>query len=210
MTDQENSILWASYFYPNTNVLINNLNIRDYDKLKEKETTDAFDKLTQLRYEIFDMEIDKNRLNFLHKYLFGDIYPFAGEYRKVDMMKARGSFLSVEKGIDKELNELFIEINEMKNHCHNIRDFCNILARLYTALIFIHPYREGNGRTIREFLREYSIKYSEELGIGKMELDWSAINKEELDECIEVVHLYPYSVSSLFMNALSLRQELIK
>ena len=149
-----------------------------------------------------DTDTDKNKLNSIHKYLFEDIYPFAGEYRKVDIMKARGSFLYIEEGIDKKLNELFKEINEMKNHCHNKIEFCNILARLYTSLIYIHPYREGNGRTIREFLREYSIVKSKEIGIGEMELDWSAINKEELDECIEVVHLFPYSISSLFMNAL--------
>ena len=204
MTDQENNILWNSYLYPNTNILINKFNIKDYNKLKEIEATYTFEKLLKLRQEPLDIEIDKNRLNSLHKYLFEEIYPFAGEYRKVNMIKSRGTFLFINepKDIDENLNELFDEINEMKIHCHNKIDFCNILAKLYTSLIFIHPYREGNGRTIREFIREYSIKYSEKLGIGQMELDWNAINKEKLEEYIDVVHLFPNSISSVFMEAL--------
>ena len=90
----------------------------------------------------------------------------------------------------------------MLRQCRDKYDFCHILAKLYTSLIFIHPYREGNGRTIREFIREYSIVNSEKIGIGVMELDWSLIDKKELDECIAVVHLFPYSISSILMNAL--------
>ena len=41
-----------------------------------------------------------------------------------------------------------------------------------------------------------------ELGIGHLEVDWSLIDKEELDECVEVVHLFPYSVSHIFESAL--------
>ena len=77
-----------------------------------------------------------------------------------------------------------------------------MLARLYTQLIFIHPYREGNGRTIREFVREFSIVYSDKLGIGQMELDWSLINKDELNEFIDVAHRFPDYISSIFKNAL--------
>ncbi len=141
--------------------------------------------------------------------MFKDVYPFAGEYRKVNMKKERGTFLFINeiKDIDDSLNELFKEINDMLIYCRNKIDFCNILAKLYTSLIFIHPYREGNGRTIREFLREYSIEKSEKLGIGQMELDWSLINKEELDEFIDVVHLFPYSISSIFMSALVLKDD---
>ena len=204
MTNQENDVFWREYFYPGSNVLINNFNITNYDKLKEIEATHSFERLMELRKDPLDEEIDKKRLNGIHKYLFEDIYPFAGEYRKVNMLKEKGTFLFIEKpkDIDDNLNNLFNEINEMLQHCHNKMDFANLLAKLYTSLIFIHPYREGNGRTIREFLREYSLKKSEEIGIGKMELDWSAINKEELNEYIEVVHLFPASISHIFLNAL--------
>ena len=150
------------------------------------------------------MDIDKRRLNFIHQYLFEDIYPFAGKYRKVNMMKRRGTFLFINKpeDIDLKLDNLFKEIDEAFKHCRDKTSFCEVLAKLYTSLIYIHPYREGNGRTIREFMREYSLKYSEKIGLGKLELDWNLINKEELDECIEVVHLFPASILDIFMDAL--------
>ena len=65
MTDQENDILWKSYFYPGTNVLKNNLNIKDYNKLKEADATLVFEKLLKLREHPLDMENDKDKLNAL-------------------------------------------------------------------------------------------------------------------------------------------------
>lgn len=212
MTNQENDRLWREYFYPGTNILINNFNIKDHDKLKEAEATHTFERLLELKIMPIETDVDKNRLNSIHKYLFEDIYPFAGKYRKVNMQKEKGTFLFIknQKDIDTNIESLFKEINEMISYCHNKIEFCTILAKLYTSLIYIHPYREGNGRTIREFLREYSIVKSKEIGIGEMELDWSAINKEELDEYIEVVHLFPASISSIFMNALISKDDNIK
>ncbi|MBR3162195.1 MAG: Fic family protein [Bacilli bacterium] len=209
MTKQENDILWNSYFYPGTNILKNNLNIKDKYKLKKAEATYTFKKLFELRNLPLDEDINKNRLNDIHKYLFKEIYPFAGEYRKVDMSKERGTFLEINspEDIDTELNLLFEKTNEMINHCHSINEFCEVLSTLYTYLIFIHPYREGNGRTIREFLREYSLKKSEEIGLGKLELDWSKVIREELDKYLEIAHILPSYISPIFMNALTPKEK---
>lgn len=209
MTSQEHDILWNEYFYPGTSILVNHFNIKNNKKLKEIEATHTFERLLELRQVDLNMEINKDRLNKIHEYLFEDIYPFAGKYRKVNMIKERGTFLLIDtpKDIDDSLDKLFFEIDGMLKNCHNSDEFSSILAKLYTSLIHIHPYREGNGRTIREFLREFSIKKSDEIGIGKMELDWSAVARDELDECIEVVHLFPYSVSSVFLNALVLKKD---
>ncbi len=206
MTDEENKELWDNYFYPGTTVLINNLNIKDGKKLKMEEVKNTFEKLLELRNISLNIEIDKNRLNYIHWYIFKDVYSFAGKYRKVNMRKHNGigSFLEIDddEDIDRELNKLFKKTNEILRRCHNKEDFCDVLSKLYTSLIFIHPYREGNGRTVREFIREFSIVYSDKLGIGQMELDWSLINREELDEFIDVAHRFPDYISSIFMNAL--------
>lgn len=56
----------------------------------------------ELKTSLIDGIIDKKRLNSIHKYLFEDIYPFAREYRKVNMLKEKGSFLFIKtpKDID--------------------------------------------------------------------------------------------------------------
>jgi fido (protein-threonine AMPylation protein) len=120
------------------------------------------------------------------------------------MVKEKGSFLWIhdQNDIDHYLDELFEDADKKIMLCNNRLAFCEILANLYTKLIYCHPYREGNGRAVREFIREYSIAKSEEVGIGKMELDWTKVNRDELNQYIEVSHLFPGQTAILFMNAL--------
>ena len=75
------------YCYPNSDVLINKLNIRDNDLLSEAER-----KLTMLRIsDLIDNpiigEFGLEHLKQIHKYIFQDIYSWAGEIRKVDISK---------------------------------------------------------------------------------------------------------------------------
>ena len=81
MSDQENDLHWREYFYPGSNVLINNFNIKNREELKEAEATTTFERLLELKTSYIDDSIDKNRINNIHKYIFEDIYQFAGEYR---------------------------------------------------------------------------------------------------------------------------------
>ena len=209
MTDAENSILWEEYFYPDTRVLINNYDIRDYEELKRVEATESFERLVELNDKPLELGCGKKHLIELHRYIFGNIYPFAGKYRTVNITKARGGFLFFEnqKDIDEYLDYLFDETNERLEHCYGTSDFSEILANLYTKLIYCHPFREGNGRTIREFLREFSIEKSKELGLGSLELDWRDIDKDELNEYIEVAHMFPSYTAMLFSKALKSKEK---
>lgn len=173
-------------------------------KLKEKEASYSFERLLELRKKPFDLGCGKEQLNAIHKYVFGDVFPFAGEYRKVNMRKARGTFYFIQNSedMDQRLDELFAEVEERLIHCQSKLEFCEALAKLYTSLIYYHPYREGNGRVSREFIREFSLQKSSELGFGQMELDWSKINQQELNQYIEVSHLFPSATAMLFLHAL--------
>lgn len=204
MTDSENEIYWNEYFYPGTDVLINNFGIKNYDELKKKEATNSFERLLELNEKPLDLGCGKEHLIALHKYIFEDIYPFAGKFRTVNMKKKRGGFLFFEnkKEIDEYLDYLFNETNEKMEHCYGISDFSEVLGNLYTKLIYCHPFREGNGRTIREFIREFSIEKSKDMSFGPLELDWRDIDKDELNEYIEVAHMFPGYTAILFKNAL--------
>ena len=203
MLNKDSELLWKEYFYPGTDVLINNFKIKDYDKLKEAESTYSFERLLELRQNKIDMDIDKDRLNYIHQYLYEDIYPFAGKYRKVNINKTTKSVLDIDKQEDIEVNieKLFKKTNALLKHCNSKIDLCEILANLYTSLTYIHPYIKGNSLSIREFIREYSIKKSEEIGMGKMELDWSLIDKEELSSCFKQSDPIT-NITSIFLNAL--------
>lgn len=205
MTDSENDTLWNEYFYPGSNILINNFGVKNNEKLKELEVSNSFDRLLELRDKPLDMGYGKEQLMAIHKYIFEDVYPFAGKYRKVNMIKKRGTFLFMNKvdDIDHYLDELFEDTNKRMMFCHSKMEFCEILANVYTKLIYCHPFREGNGRAVREFVREFSLAKSEEVGLGKCELDWTKVNRNELNQFIEVSHMFPGATAILFMNALS-------
>ena len=66
-------------------------------------------------------------------------------------------------------------------HCKDKHDFSELLSKIYTKLMTCYPYRAGNARTIKEFLREYSIGKSKEIGLEKVELDWSKVDNNVLD-----------------------------
>ena len=205
MTERENDILWKEYFYPGTKVLINYFDIKDKEKLKEVEASNSFDRLLELRDNPIDLGFGIEHLLGLHKYIFGDIYPFAGQLRKVNMHKDNHFFVPIEdgNGLVVYLNEVFEFVNKELMNCSSLDQFADLLARLYTDLIHCHPFREGNGRTIREFIREFSISKSKELGLGNYELDWKSIDKEKLDEYVDVAHIFPGATSIIFRNALS-------
>lgn len=149
--------IWNSYFYKDTDILKNKLNIMDKNELKKFEYKIVAKKNTLL---ILDrskpITFDINHLKYIHKYLFEDIYPFAGEFRKVDMGKGfMYNFTPVDL-IEISLNELLNNIDDkVIKYASSKMFYAEALARIYKRLIEIHPFREGNGRTTREFLREY-------------------------------------------------------
>jgi cell filamentation protein len=147
--------------YPRTAVLINKYNIKDKDLLDKLEIQKVTVKLlsldtnpTRIKYS-YDVKHLKN----IHKFLFSDIYEWAGTYRKENLFKSErvlsggsAEYLDYNK-IDRELNELLngykvIDFNEKNNLKDNVMEF---LLKLWS----IHPFREGNTRTCITFLWHY-------------------------------------------------------
>ena len=209
MTDEENTRQWRKYFYPGTeDVLINNYEIKDKEKLREVEATNSFQRLLELQDKPLELGYGKDHLNAIHKYLFEDVYPFSGQYRIVDIQKKEGTFLAIDssRDIDRYLDELFEEVDKELMQCRSKTDFAEILSKIYTQLIYCHPYREGNGRCVREFLREFSLGKSKEVLQEELELDWTKIDKEELNKDIAFAHLFPGNTARLFEKALTSKE----
>lgn len=206
MAIKNDDTLWNEYLYDGTDILKNNFGLKNIEKLKEAEATITYEKLSELNENQLDFVFNTEYLRQLHFYIFGDIYPFAGQYRNVNLRKQYGSFVLINNPNDIEnyLKELFNTININLNGCNSRQEFVYILSTLYTKLIYCHPFREGNGRTIREFVREFSIAKSKEVGLDNLELDWGLIDMDELNKYIEVSHIFPGATGVLFDNALVL------
>lgn len=114
-----------------------------------------------LQEDNFELSIDY--LKYVHKYLFQDVYEFAGEFRKVDFSKHERILNndSVVYGDHKLLEQsLDYDITLEKNKSYkemNIVDVINNITDFSSRIWQIHPFREGNTRTTALFIEKYLV-----------------------------------------------------
>ena len=163
------------YCYPDSNVLKNKLNIRDNKLLKTAEEEITLIKQMELLKKPIKGNFSKAHLMNIHKFIFEDIYSFAGKIRRERISKADTMFYPPNL-IDRELDKVFAKIKEknMLKETDEEKIFDN-LAYVMAELNIIHPFREGNGRSIREFIRLMAKRMG-------YDLNWGNIDKEELLE----------------------------
>ncbi len=133
-------------------ILPNLLNLETIEEINESEflgfvraQQNAIDELSD------DTVFDVSYLYKLHKEALEHLYSFAGKLRTVNMSKgnfafAPASFLSQSM---KDFETEFLDV--LKNEITDDTILLQNLARMHAELLFIHPFREGNGRTARMF-----------------------------------------------------------
>ena len=163
------------YCYPDSNVLKNKLNIRDNKLLKTAEEEITLIKQMELLKNPIKGNFSKAHLMNIHKFIFEDIYSFAGKIRREQISKADTMFYPPNL-IDRELDKVFAKIKEknMLKETNEEKVFDN-LAYVMAELNIIHPFREGNGRSIREFIRLMAKRMG-------YDLNWGNVDREELLE----------------------------
>ena len=125
-------------------------------------------------------------LQAIHKYLFEDIYDFAGEIRTVNMAKGNFRFAPLMylqaalENIDKMPQSNFDEIVEK-----------------YVEMNIAHPFREGNGRSTRIWL-DHILKNE----IGKV-VDWNKVDKEDYLLAMERSPIKDVEIKVLLKGALT-------
>ena len=163
------------YCYPSSNVLKNKLNIRDNKLLKTAEEEITLIKQMELLKNPIKGNFSKAHLMNIHKFIFEDIYPFAGKIRREQISKADIMFYPPHL-IDRELDKVFtkIKVKNMVRETDKEKVFDN-LAYVMAELNIIHPFREGNGRSIRELIRLMAKRMG-------YDLNWGNVDKEKLLE----------------------------
>lgn len=142
--------------YPGTDVLKNKRDIRDLEELESEEKILTAYKLAILNsgdYSGIQQTWDDKHYLSIHKFLFEELYEFAGKTRNENISK---SILFCDyRFINKELKDWLEILDYNINKIVNRKLLIKSLGRSFIELNKIHPFREGNGRTLREFLREY-------------------------------------------------------
>ena len=174
------------YCYPGTEVLKHKFNIHKREDLLFYETKITAAKLLSLRRKGVTGDFSVKHLKQIHYTLFEDIYPFAGEFRTENI--AKGSFRFAEWEYIEEQCNILLERLQKENTLQglNKRAFVGRLSFYMAELNVLHPFREGNGRTIREFIRQLALKNGYTLNLTKVDA------KTILEACmISVVDLNP-------------------
>ena len=163
-----------NYCYLGTDVLKNKLGIREEEALliAEREITSL--KLLLL-FETSKIEtFDFDSLCNIHKVIFSDIYEWAGEIRRGDFLSKGGSIFCRGPYILENADKIFGNLLSENNLCGLEKSkFIERLAYYMGEINALHPFREGNGRTAREFFRQLSLH-------ADYILDFSGLEKEEL------------------------------
>ena len=172
------SVYGSKYCYTGTNVLRNRFDIRDAAQLRKLDADISSIKQFHLIKEPINGRFTANHLCRIHRFLFEDIYPFAGHFRREDIMKGQTRFQGFAQ-ISSKLSALLSSLKK-ENYLRGL-DFDTFIERsayYFAELNYIHPFREGNGRAIREFMRQL-------YDYNGYEVNWSAVSSEELLRAME-------------------------
>lgn len=160
------------YRYPDTDVLRNKLGIQDVAELRGVEAKVTRLRMAALRHAPVPGVFDLAHLRHIHKWLFSDIYDWAGQLRTVAIRKD-GYLFANPQFIEEQAGELFTRLaNENQLQGLALDDFVDRAAWYLGEVNAIHPFREGNGRAQREFLRQLAAE-------SGWEIDWAEVDPDE-------------------------------
>jgi cell filamentation protein len=139
--------------YDGTTCLINKLGIRDEQVLAETEAAYTLAKASYLDQHPITGQFDLNHYCAIHRFLFSDLYDWAGKLRTVNLSKMGTSFVPATE-IEDCANACFTRAQKIDYSRLNKNERAEELADFYNTLNMIHPFREGNGRTQRVFFTQ--------------------------------------------------------
>lgn len=156
---------------PGGRCLRNRLDITDPAELRDVEGRIVSIRDVELAREVLPGEHNLQHYQQFHRHLFRDVYDWAGELRQVDITKGASRFAHWRHVSDQMSTVLAQLVEDNLLIGRNRAGFLPRLAHYYGELNALHPFREGNGRTLRAFLRQVSAA-------AGWRLDWSALNPE--------------------------------
>lgn len=159
------------YVYPGTNVLRNLRDIRDADLLARFEADATSERISELVEEPITGAFDTAHLRAIHRYIFQDLFDWAGELRTVNIQRGSQMPFALYEQIAPCLSSLFAKLAKERP----LTPFFPRAAFYLGEINAIHPFREGNGRTQREFVRQLAIG-------GGYRMEWRHITRDAMIE----------------------------
>ena len=170
-------------------ILDNNLNITDAVELARAEERLSKAKAKKLFESDFLDTLQTGSfeaLSAIHSYLFGEIYPFAGKIREVNISKGDFRFAPIS----------YLEVS-LKNIEQMPQTTYDEIIEKYVEMNIAHPFREGNGRSMRIWLDHI---FKKEL---QLVVDWAEVDKDDYLLAMERSPIKDIEIKHLLKEALS-------
>ena len=156
--------------YEGTTCLVNKLGIRDEKKLSEIEAGITFAKAVMLEETPIDDDFGFEHFKKIHEFLLCDLYEWAGQVRTVDISKKRTKFLDA-ASIESIGTKCFAKVKDGYFENLSFDEFVKRIAEFYNDVNYIHPFREGNGRTQRIYFTQLIRHYGYDINFADVDTD---------------------------------------
>ena len=145
------------YLIPDSDILQNKLGITNKDLLEKAEAD-----ITYLKLLDIDAWFENKPLNYetfleVHKYIFGDLYEWAGQLRTIEIYKEKAVLGGVSlvygdvPSLKFQVEKIIDDLNQVEWTEISLEEMTPLFSDLVARLWLIHPFREGNTRTVMRF-----------------------------------------------------------
>lgn len=174
---------WEDYTYPGTQVLKNKAGIREQGDLQRFERGVTAVRLQELREKPVRGDYGLDHMRDIHRQVFRDVYEWAGEIRTVDIAKGHAgdrTVFALTGDIPPKAESIRLAIEEV-NYLRGMdrKEFAAKMGEVYGAVNNLHPFREGNGRTAREYMEGLARESQHTLDYGRVDKQrWNEAAKQ--------------------------------
>ncbi|AKK07388.1 hypothetical protein CMUST_15495 (plasmid) [Corynebacterium mustelae] len=199
---------WEGYFYPGTQTLRNKLGITDFTQLRNVEGEIAGQNKICLspRYSGKTAVSLREEISYIHATLLGDVYDWAGQFRDVNMTKEivdssqKSVFLRHEL-IAESLDQIDAVVRNYSWESASFEEKTQHLAKIHAMLDYVHPFREGNGRSTRILMEHLSSFHGVQLEWERV--PYQQIIKASVQVFLEIRHRSTHSMELLYQEIAS-------
>jgi cell filamentation protein len=172
---------WDPYLYPGKKILRNLRGLTDPELLRRFEARQTHRRIAELIDTPAPGRFDVAHLKAIHRYIFQDVYEWAGQFRTVNISKD-GHLFGAAAFLEPASHQILQKLATEKHLLGlDAATFSDRAAYFLGELNAVHPFREGNGRTQREFIRELGLKAGHYL-------DWRATSLQKMVAASRLSH----------------------
>ena len=162
------------YVYEGTSVLRNLRDIRDREQLSRFESDMTSRRLAELKQSAEAGRFDPAHLRAIHHYIFQDVFEWAGKFRTVNISRSDQYYFAFWDRIEAALFDTLARLTKERHLAGLAPPAFSSRAGFFLGEInAVHPFRDGNGRTQREFIRQLAVR-------NGYPLNWQGVTREQM------------------------------